>query len=146
MSQIRGAVINLTPVTTAGTGTGTQIFQWGSGPFDNANFFLNVTTATGMTTLDVYIQTSWNSGTTWTDFLHFGQVGASASSIQVAQWARKAQPVSSITATIATGDANLAASKVVGGPVVDSQLRVKWVIAATTSYTFQVFAIADRDV
>lgn len=146
MSQIRGEVITLLPITVAATGTATQIFQWGAGPMDYADFYLNVTTASGPTTLDVYLQTSYNAGLNWVDFLHFNTVTTTTPIIYSAQWARKATTVSSVAAVIPTGDANLNAAKVISGPLVDSQLRIKYVVAATTSYTFQVFAIDDRDV
>ena len=145
MSQIRGAAITLAS-TTAGTGTGTSsVVIWQGAAMDAANFYLNVSTATGVTTADIYLQTSYNAGSTWQDFVHFTQV-TTTTQVQVAQWSRKVTSPNSSGATITTGDAVLAAAKVVNGPICDNYFRVKWVIAATTSYGFQVVAIADRDI
>jgi hypothetical protein len=144
MADIKGAMITLLPSTVATTGTGTQVFSWGSGSFDTASLYVNVTTSSGPQTLDVYVQTSWNQGANWADFIHFGQVQTTSSSLQVAQWSRKATSNSATAAVIATGDANLAAGKVVNGPVWDNYMRVKYIVAGT-SYTFSVFAAADRD-
>jgi len=45
---------------------------------------------------------------------------------------------------IVTGDAALAAAKVLNGPIATSSFRAKWVIAGT-SYTFSLIACLDRD-
>ena len=114
------------------------------GAADAATFILNVTASNTPTTLDVYLQTSPDAGTTWYDFAHFTQVGAVATSIQAAQWCRFASAGNNDTSVIVTGDAALAAAKVLNTPIVDTVCRVKWVIAGT-SYTFSVVAILDRN-
>jgi hypothetical protein len=115
----------------------------GMGSPDAANFILNVSASSSPTTLDVYLQTSTDSGTTWYDFGHFTQVGAVSTSIQALQWSRRANDATNATAVIVTRDAALAAAKVINGPIVDSAFRVKWVIAGT-SYTFSLLAILDK--
>jgi len=145
MSGIRGQVQVFIPAaayTTSGT-SGVQIIQ--AGAWDAATFFLNCSTNSGGTTLDVYLQTSPNTGTTWYDFGRFAQITTAASTIQALQWARRATDATNATGVIVTGDAALAQSKVINGPIADDYFRVKYVMSATTSYTFQVFGIGDRD-
>jgi hypothetical protein len=82
---------------------------------DAANFILNVSASSSPTTLDVYLQTSTDSGTTWYDFGHFTQVGAVSTSIQALQWSRRANDATNATAVIVTGDAALAARRSLTG-------------------------------
>lgn len=142
MALARGQVTTLL-ASAVQAASSNQVFSWASP--DKATFILNVTASSSPTTMDVYIQTSPDSGTTWYDFVHFTQVGAVATSIQAAQWCRIASAANNDTSVIVTGDAALAAAKVINGPVVDSRMRVKFVIVGT-SYTFSVLAITDRDV
>ena len=89
-------------------------------------------------------QNSVDGRTTWYDFAHFTQVGAVATSIQAAQWSRLVTDAPNATGVLVTGDAALAAAKVVNVPIVDSQVKVKWEIAGN-SYTFALLAILDRN-
>jgi hypothetical protein len=112
---------------------------------DAGQFLLNVTASSTPTTLDVYLQTSPNAGTTWYDFAHFSQVGAVTTAIQSLIWQRKPQELNTtVTGVTVTGDAALAAGVVIQGPIVSNYFRAKWVIVGT-SYTFSVTAILDRD-
>lgn len=112
---------------------------------DAAQFILNVTASSSPTTLDVYLQQSPNSGTTWYDFAHFAQVGAVSTSIQALTWSRRTAPnITATQAVVVTGDAALAAGVVINAPIVDAQFRAKWVITGT-SYTFSLIAITDSD-
>jgi hypothetical protein len=145
MALVRGAVQTIV-ASGLKSASGTAAFNLGStsGGAESATFLLNVSASAGPTTLDIYLQTSPDGGTTWYDFAHFTQVGAVATAIQALQWTRRSMDATNATAVIVTGDAALAAAKVVNGPIVDANCRAKWVIAGT-SYTFALLAIIDRD-
>ena len=143
MAQVRGQVVTISASSAKTTSGNSGVVQL---PFpDQATFILNVTASSSPTTLDVYLQTSPDAGTTWYDFAHYTQVGAVSTSIQAVQWCRFASAATNDTQVIATGDAALAAAKVVQGPIVDAYFRAKWVIAGT-SYTFSMLAICDRTI
>jgi hypothetical protein len=59
-------------------------------------------------------------------------------------WTRRDNDGTAGTGVIVTGDAALAAAKVLNGPIATSLFRAKWVIAGT-SYTFSLIACLDRD-
>lgn len=147
MSQIRGAVQTIVASALKSASGNTGTLNLGStlgGDPDAALFLLNVSASNTPTTLDVYLQTSPDSGATWYDFGHFTQVGAVSTSIQALQWSRKVGEGTESTSVIVTGDAALAATKTICGPIVGAQFRAKWVIVGT-SYTFALLAILDRD-
>lgn len=106
-----------------------------------ADLLLNVTAAATEAgdTLDVYVQSSVDDGTTWNDFVHFTQVlGNGGAKKFHAKWVRGITPT---TALGAPKDATLAAG-VEQGPI-GGDVRIKWVIvdAVTTgnqSFTFSV--------
>jgi predicted solute-binding protein len=145
MALVRGAVQTLSG-SSVKSASGSVAFNLGStvGGAEAAIFLLNVSASNTPTTLDVYLQTSPDGGTTWYDFAHFTQVGAVSTSIQSMSWTRRAGEGTESTSVIVTGDAALAAAKVINGPIVDAQCRAKWVIVGT-SYTFALLAILDRD-
>jgi hypothetical protein len=91
-------------------------------------------------TLDVYVQSSPDDGTTWDDFVHFTQVlGNGGAKKFIATWHRDITPESEMKAP---ADATLAAG-VLQGPI-SPTLRVKWVVvdASTVNaiFTFSVMA------
>lgn len=95
---------------------------------DSATFFLDVLAAASAAadTLDVYIQSSPDDGTTWDDFVHFTQVLGNGGAKQfLARWLRNVTPERE---QAAPQDAAMAAG-VIQGPV-DPTWRVKWVVAA----------------
>lgn len=143
MSQVRGQVVTISASSVksaSGTSATPTSFR-----ADSAVFFLNVTASSSPTTLDVYLQSSIDGGTTWRDFGHFTQVGAVSTSIQALTWTRRSNAnITASQAVVVTGDAALGASIVIDGPIVDAQVRAKWVIAGT-SYTFSIIAIVDSD-
>lgn len=104
-------------------------------------FLLDVTAAATEAgdTLDVYIQSSIDGGTTWDDFVHFTQViGTGGARKHLAHWTRLVAPT---TAMKAPQDAALAVGVQQGpiGPV----WRVKWVVVdvvtgGNASFTFSV--------
>jgi hypothetical protein len=92
-------------------------------------------------TLDVYLQSSLDGGTTWDDFVHFTQVlGNGGTKKFIAAWSATITPT---TALGAPADAALAAG-VKQGPI-GPQIRVKWVIVDADvdgSFTFGIKAQA----
>jgi hypothetical protein len=143
MPIARGAVFTISAASAKTTSGNSGVLNLPDP--DAAMFILNVTASSSPTTLDVYLQHSPDSGTTWYDFAHFTQVGAVATSIQAMNWDRKSDATNAAsTAVTVTGDAAIAASVVISAPIVASQFRAKWVIAGT-SYTFSLIMVYDRD-
>lgn len=114
------------------------------GLFDDVQaglFLLNVSAAAADAgdTLDVYIQSSADGGTTWNDFVHFTQVlGNGGVKTFLATW----QPLATAETEMgAPGDATLGAGAVVQN-IQGSVWRVKWVIVDSgdgdQSFTFKV--------
>ena len=116
--------------------------------YDSAVFFLSVSAAATEVgdTLDVYVQSSPDGGTTWDDFIHFTQVlGNGGAKKYLASWA---QWITAESEMKAPADAALAAG-VLQGPV-SSTWRVKWVVVdagtANASFTFSVTMSGRRGV
>ena len=82
-------------------------------------------------TLDVYLQTSDDGGTTWYDWAHFPQLAAGASAIKYAFSVPSAGELGITTIGSGTSPA-LAANTVVGGPWGD-RIRALYVAGASTS-------------
>jgi hypothetical protein len=103
-------------------------------------FLLNVTAAATAAgdTLNVYVQSTIDGGTTWNDFVSFTQVlGNGGAKKFEADWNAIAGPT---TALGPPTDATLAAG-VKQGPI-GAGFRVKWVIASASapSFTFSLLA------
>jgi hypothetical protein len=147
MSAIRGNFQTLLATTTQTTsGAQSPVLNLSSlmgGEPDAAQFQLNVQTVSGTTpTLDVFLQ--WFDGTLWWDILHFTQVTTTGK--QAALWTRRTADGTAGTDIIATGDAVLAAGKVINAPITSSQFRAKWTIGVTSpSFAFSIQAVQDRD-
>lgn len=146
MSSVRGNVATLytsAALTTSGTSATLNLSQYCGGEPDGAMFLLNAQTVSGTTpTLDVYLQ--WNDGTNWWDFIHFTQNTTTGK--QAALWTRRDNDGTAGTGVITTGDAVLAAGKVLAGPISSDSFRVKWVIGGTiTAINFSLLACMDRD-
>lgn len=116
-----------------------------TGNFGNihaAAFLLTVSAAATEVgdTLDVYLQSSIDGGTTWDDFVHFTQVlGNGGAKKYIAYWNALPSPESELGAPT---DATLAAG-VKQGPI-GEKIRTKWVIVdagtANASFTFKIDA------
>lgn len=123
--------IDLSFTSASAAGTVAQAPATGLGPYRSLMIYAALTGATGGT-LDIYLQMSPDSGTTWIDFLHFAQIAAAAAIIY------RAWPLTKIAAvatpvTIGTGTTPaLAANSTVGGDWGD-RLRVVSVAGASTS-------------
>lgn len=114
---------------------------------EEAQFLLDVTVAaTGiLDTLNVYIQSSPDGGTTWDDFVSFTQVlGNGGAKKYIARWSRTPTPEREMGAP---QDGALAAGSVLQGST-GYVWRVKWVIvdggAAAQSFTFSLAVDAVR--
>jgi hypothetical protein len=121
-------IISDTTPAAASTAAGDTVA--GLGKYDAIQIVANLVGATGGT-LDVYMQTSPDGGTTWYDYVHFPQLGAGAAAI------RYMVNIPSAGATgitvIGTGSSPaLAANTVVGGSWGD-RLRALYVAGASTS-------------
>jgi hypothetical protein len=135
------ASAQVTLVTSAArTASGTQAVTIPApNLYDAAVFLLSVSAAAtdAIDTLDVYLQSSPDGGTTWDDFAHFTQVlGNGGVKKYLATWS---QFVTAESEMKAPADAALAAG-VLQGPV-SSTWRVKWVVVdanANASFTFSV--------
>jgi len=87
-------------------------------------------------TLNVYVQTSVDDGTTWRDVISFDQATVS----NITKFAQVSAKTAGAAATLATSDAALAAATTVQGPF-GSRVRLKYVVGGTglsSSYIFQV--------
>jgi hypothetical protein len=101
-----------------------------------AIYVLDVTAAGSLVgdTLNVYVQHSWDDGTSWDDFVSYTQVlGNGGAKKFLAFWALYGTAPS--TPIKAPQDGALTAGTVQQGPV-GNQLRVKWVIAGGGTHTF----------
>jgi len=126
--------------TTSGTANIAPAFSNMLGSSYGAAFQLTVSAAATDVgdTLDVYIQSSVDGGTSWDDFVHFTQVlGNGGAKKFLAFWTSAMAPE---TEQAAPADATLAAG-VKQGPV-GSLLRIKWVLVdagtQNASFTFRV--------
>lgn len=105
-----------------------------------AVYILDVTAAGSNAgdTLDVYLQYSWDDGTSWDDFVHFAQIlGNGGAKKRLAFWTLSSTAPS--TPEKAPQDAALAVG-VQLGPI-GNTLRAKWVIVnggGTHSFTFSI--------
>lgn len=106
-----------------------------------AMFILDVTAAASAAgdLLNVYIQHSWDEGTTWDDFVSFTQVlGNGGAKKFLAFWALYG--TAPTTPIKAPQDAALTAGQVQQGPIANV-LRAKWVIVnggGSHSFTFSI--------
>lgn len=127
---VKTNVVLFSGTTQAAPGTLAHAAVTGLGAFNSMTVWANLVGATGGT-LDLYLQYSPDGGTTWVDFVHFGQLAAGAAAIQ---------KVFSITkdgstglTTVGSGSTPaLAASTVINGDWGD-RLRVVEVAGASTS-------------
>jgi hypothetical protein len=133
---------------TASGDSGALNFAKDFGTAVAAVVYLDVTAAAtaGSDTLNVYVQHSWDGGTTWDDIISFTQVlGNGGAKNERATWVAVAAPTSAIAAK---SDAALTAGTVRQGPV-GSTWRVKWVIGGGggVAFNFSVKAevIRERD-
>lgn len=125
--MLRSPMINVKEVVvTAATTSSTTSFQIPQNDFDMVLLKLTCQALTGTTpTLDVYVQTTPDGGTTFRDSVHFTQIVASGAT---EYWA--SVPNSDFFSG-AVGDATIAANAQ-GLPLISRLVRVKYVIGGTT--------------
>lgn len=99
MQRIRQTMSGTSPAA-ASTAAGTS-YALGLDACDSLTIIGALQGATGGT-LDVYVQTSWDEGTTWYDFAHFTQLSAGAAAIKHAWHVSRASERTTIT-TVGTG-------------------------------------------
>jgi len=134
----QGLLLRAAARTASGTGAAVDTTN-----VESAAIVLNVTAAATDVgdTLNVYVQSSADGGTTWDDFVSFTQLlGTGGAKMFVASWARAMAPE---TEHRAPADATLTQTSVLQGPV-GGKWRVKWVIVdagtVNASFTFSVTA------
>lgn len=121
--------LNFTSPAAASTVAQTPVR--GFGPFRDLWIYAELTGATGGT-LDIYLQTTYDGGTTWVDYAHFPQLAAGAGVI-LRTWAVSARAQQTTLTTVGKGTSPaLAANTIVGGMFGD-QFRVVAVAGAATS-------------
>jgi hypothetical protein len=118
------SVALLVPTAINANGTGNPVI--GLGQYKNLYAVLNLTAvpAGGAPTLDVYLQSSPDSGTTWRDIAHTQFTTAA-----VARFVSISGDAAGSTSIVAASDGQLAGETVVQGPWGD-RLRIKYVFAA----------------
>jgi len=124
-----GTITGTTPAAAGSAAGATAI----SGLLD-AETLTVIATLVGATggVLDVYLQTSYDGGTTWVDFAHFPQLAAGAgSSVRVWHVVRKLQQTTLTTVGSGSSPA-IAANTIVGGTWGD-RIRAFYVAGASTS-------------
>jgi hypothetical protein len=97
----------------------------------------------GAPTLDVYLQTTPDGGTTWQDIAHYQFTTSTAN-----RFFSICGSAAGSTATVAASDAQLSGDTVRQGPWGD-QLRLKWVFAAggsTGAYTLSASAVGKSEI
>jgi hypothetical protein len=118
-----------TAITVAGTFTGSP-FQIRQGPNTQGEAMavaaqMTFTWGSGGTSVDVYLQTSFDGGSTWVDAAHFAQLlVASAKAVAAVS------STTSMTVPAAATDAALAVNTVVPG-MVGEWWRIKYVVVGT---------------
>lgn len=127
-----GTFVQKTPAGTtspAAAGNSNVVFATGLQPFDNIVIDADLVGATGGT-LDVYVQRSFDNGTTWRDFIHFPQLAAGAAAVKYS--VAPSVGAGTIVVVGAGTSPALAVNTCVNGHVGDS-LRVLMVAGAGTS-------------
>lgn len=117
------------------------LISFADGRFDDLIVEVAVSAASGTNpTLDVYVQQTFDNGTTYVDVAHFTQITAA-----LTNKARVCLARGNFTNALkeGVGDATVTAGQL-GLPLLSSKGRIKWVIGGTTpSFTMAVTAYAD---
>lgn len=130
MSVLNRFVLAGTSPASASTAAGTQTVS-GLGPANALSIIASLVGATGGT-LDIYLQTSYDGGTTWVDFAHFPQL-ASGAVASVRAWHVTRNLSQTTLTTVGTGTSPaITANSIVGGCWGD-QMRLLFVAGASTS-------------
>jgi hypothetical protein len=127
----KGSITDTSPAA-ASTAVGDTIA--GLNDFDSITCYASLVGATGGT-LDVYLQTSWDGGTTWADICHFPQLAAGASAVKYAvSFCRGPATVPVVVGVGSVGTPGVAlAANVATGWTFGPQIRAVYVAGASTS-------------
>lgn len=127
------------------TASGSDAFDLPFFDFDTLVAKLVCSAASGTTpTLDVYLQTSDDGGTTFYDVAHMAQVTGTVSNA-AALWATAAVNGGDGAYVGNASDASISAGAVSGLPILGRRFRIKWVVAGTSpSFTFTVTLYANN--
>lgn len=128
------AYLNSTTLTgTSPAAPGTAAGQSAAG-FGEADSLTIVATLQGATggPLDVYLQTSYDGGTTWVDFCHFPQLAAAAAS-SVRIWHVTRNLAQTTLTTVGSGTSPAIAANAIVGGCWGNHLRLLFVAGALTS-------------
>ena len=129
MQRIRQTMTGTSPssaTTTAGTS-----YAAGLDACDSLTIIGSLVGATGGT-LDVYVQTSYDGGTTWFDFAHFTQLSAGAAAVKYAWHVSRASERTTITTIGSATTPALAAGTIMSGGW-GNMMRLVFVSGAGTS-------------
>lgn len=95
-------------------------------------------------TLDVFLQTSWDGGTTWYDYAHFTQLAAGAAAIKHAWHVSRASERTTITTVGSAAAGVIAAGTIMAGGW-GNMMRLAFTAGASTSagaaQTVQIFGV-----
>lgn len=127
--QTTRQIISGTSPAAASTAAGTVI-ACGLADLDSLTVVASLVGATGGT-LDVYLQTSHDGGTTYYDWAHFTQLTAGNAALKVVAHVPRTQNVAATTIGSGTSPV-LAANTITGGSWGD-QMRLLFVAGASTS-------------
>ena len=96
--------------------------------FDSLVLSLNVTAASGTTpTMDMYLQTTTDGGTTWFDVVHFAQVTAALTNPSFA-----VVPAGDAARYVGAVGSKTIAASTMGLPLLSNTMRIAYTIAGTT--------------
>lgn len=126
--KLHGIITGTSPATAADAAVGDVLH--GLAKYDALSIMCEVQGATA-DTLDLYLQSSWDGGTTWWDYAHLPQLGAGAAAIK---YAIQVPSMLESTITVIGKGASpaLAAGDVIGGPW-GPAMRLFAVTGASTS-------------
>lgn len=134
----------ITPVTGAGTFVGSA-FQFRPMPGQSqlpGQMLVQetFTYGSGGTTVDVFLQTSYDAGGTWNDVVHFAQLATASKRVL---WGCVSTPPATALDVSAGDDGTIAANTLVAG-VFSTWWRVKYIVAGTyAGTTLRVDAFAE---
>ena len=141
MQRIRQSMTGTSPAA-ASTAAGTS-YALGLDACDSLTIVGSLLGATGGT-LDVYVQTSWDEGTTWYDFLHFTQLAGGAAAVNYAYHVSRASERTTITTLGSATTPALTAGVIMAGGWGD-RMRLVFVAgvgtAAGAAQTVRVYGI-----
>src|SRR5687768_12472025 len=121
----------LASTSPAAAGTSAAASASGFGEADSLTVVATLAGATGGT-LDVYLQTSYDGGTTYVDFCHFPQLAAAAaSSIRI--WHITRNLAQTTLTTVGSGTTPVLAANAIVGGCWGNHMRLLFVAGASTS-------------